>query len=77
MDDYFKNHKWTEPFLTTDDGRKYAPPFRALRLKHLVLHQQDVKVLQNDNIIPPEWMHDVYREQWLHLLRIDENEDRG
>lgn len=77
IDDYFKNHKWTEPFLTTEEGKEYAAPFRALRMKYLLLHEQDDKILYSDNLIPPDWLHNAYREQWLHLLRVDGNKDRG
>lgn len=77
VDDYFKNHKWTEPFLMTEEGKKYAAPFKALRMKYLLLHEQDDKILYSDNLIPPDWLHSAYREQWLHLLRVDGNKDRG
>ncbi|XP_011862837.1 PREDICTED: protein germ cell-less isoform X2 [Vollenhovia emeryi] len=77
IDEYFKNHKWTEPFLTTKEGREYAAPFKALKMKYLLLHEQDDKILYNDNLIPPDWLHSAYREQWLHLLRVDGNKDRG
>lgn len=77
VDEYFKTHAWTEPLLSTHEGKQYAAPFRALRMKNLLLHDQDVKILYNDNLVPAEWLHDAYREQWLHLLRIDANIDRG
>ncbi|XP_024886625.1 protein germ cell-less-like [Temnothorax curvispinosus] len=77
IDEYFKNRKWTEPFLTTEEGKEYAAPFKALRMKYLLLHEQDDKILYSDNLIPPDWLHGAYREQWLHLLRVDGNKDRG
>ncbi|KYQ52306.1 Protein germ cell-less [Trachymyrmex zeteki] len=77
IDEYFKNHKWTEPFLTSEEGKEYAAPFKALRMKYLLLHEQDEKILYSDNLIPPDWLHNAYREQWLHLLRVDGNKDRG
>lgn len=77
IDEYFKNHKWTEPFLTTEEGKEYAAPFKALRMKYLLLHEQDDKILYSDNLIPSDWLHSAYREQWLHLLRVDGNKDRG
>ncbi|XP_066582998.1 protein germ cell-less isoform X2 [Prorops nasuta] len=77
MDDFFKNHNWTQPFLTSEIGRQYAAPFKALRLKHLLIHDQDVKILNADNLIPHEWLHNAYKEQWLHLLRIDAKKDIG
>ncbi|KYN04449.1 Protein germ cell-less [Cyphomyrmex costatus] len=77
IDEYFKNQKWTEPFLTTEEGKEYAAPFKALRMKYLLLHEQDDKILYTDNLIPPDWLHSAYREHWLHLLRVDGNKDRG
>ncbi|KAL0114461.1 hypothetical protein PUN28_011610 [Cardiocondyla obscurior] len=77
VDEYFKNQKWTIPFLTTEEGQKYAAPFKALRMKYLLLHERDDKILYSDNLIPPEWLYSAYREQWLHLLRVDGNKDRG
>ncbi|XP_043286018.1 protein germ cell-less [Venturia canescens] len=77
VDDYYKNHTWTQPFLSTEEGKKFAPPFKALRMKYLLLHDQDVEILYSDNLIPSEWLHNAYKEQWLHLLRIDANKDRG
>ncbi|XP_043522310.1 protein germ cell-less isoform X3 [Frieseomelitta varia] len=77
IDEYFRNHKWTKPFLTTEEGKEFAAPFKALRMKYLLLHDQDVKILYSDNLIPHEWLHNAYKEQWLHLLRIDANKDRG
>ncbi|XP_043480223.1 protein germ cell-less [Leptopilina heterotoma] len=77
IDEFFKNHTWTEPFLGTEDGKNYITPFKALRYKYLLLHDQDVNILNSDNLIPQEWLYDAYKEQWLHLLRIDANKDRG
>ncbi|KAL2734384.1 protein germ cell-less [Vespula squamosa] len=77
MDEYFRNHTWTEPFLTTEEGKEYATPFKALRMKYLLLHDQDVKILYSDDLIPSSWLHDAYKEQWLHLLRIDASKDKG
>lgn len=77
VDEYYKKHTWTEPLLNTPAGKEYIGPFRALRMKYLLLHDQDVKIMSDDYLIPPEWLHEAYKEQWLHLLRIDANHDRG
>ncbi|XP_046424555.1 protein germ cell-less isoform X1 [Neodiprion virginianus] len=77
IEEFYKNHTWSEPFLITEEGRAYAAPFKSLRMKHLLLHHQDVKILYGDNLIPPEWLNTAYKEQWHHLLRIDSNKDCG
>ncbi|KAF7990963.1 hypothetical protein HCN44_000768 [Aphidius gifuensis] len=77
VDDYYKKHTWSEPLLETTIGKTYSAPFKALRMKYLLLDYQDVKILYSDNLIPPKWLHEAYKEQWLHLLHIDANHDRG
>ncbi|XP_012276724.1 protein germ cell-less isoform X2 [Orussus abietinus] len=77
MEEYFKYHSWKEPFLVTPEGKEFATPFKALRMKYLLLHDQDVKILYSDNLIPPEWLHNAYKEQWLHLLQIEASKDNG
>lgn len=77
IEEFFKNHTWTEPFLTTDEGKEYAAPFKSLRMKYLLLHHQDVKILYSDDLIPPEWLNNAYKEQWHHMLRIDASKDCG
>lgn len=77
MEEFFRNQTWTEPFLDTKEGQEFSPPFRSLRKKYLLLNDQDVQILQNDNIIPEDWLYEAYKEQWLHLLRIDSNKDTG
>lgn len=63
--------------MVTEEGKRYVAPFKALRMKYLLLQEQDDKILYSDNLIPPDWLHSAYREQWLHMLRINDNEDRG
>jgi predicted PolB exonuclease-like 3'-5' exonuclease len=77
IEEFFRNHVWTEPFLDTKEGKEFRAPFKALRKKYLLLNDQDVKLLQNDNIIPEDWLYESYKEQWLHILRIDANKDTG
>ncbi|XP_011499469.1 PREDICTED: protein germ cell-less [Ceratosolen solmsi marchali] len=77
IEEFFRSHTWTEPFLDTKEGKEFCAPFKALRKKYLLLNDQDVKLLQNDNIIPEDWLYESYKEQWLHILRIDANKDTG
>ncbi|XP_014233447.1 protein germ cell-less isoform X1 [Trichogramma pretiosum] len=77
LEEFYSRHMWTKPFLGTREGSEYAAPFKALRLKYLILNYQDVKILKYDNLIPDDWLYESYKEQWLHLLRIDSNQDIG
>lgn len=76
MEEFYNSPTWKKPFLE-NEGSEYAEPFKALRMKYLLLHNHDVKILQTDNLIPESWLHEAYKEQWLHLLNIDANKDMG
>ena len=76
IDDYFRNHTWDKPFLE-NEGKEFASPFKALRMKYLLLANQDVNILHSDNLIPESWLYEAYKEQWLHILSIDANKDKG
>lgn len=65
------------PFLLTIEGGKYAEPFKALRLKNLLLHHMDIEVIHRDNIIPRNWLHPEILQQWYSMLKINENVDNG
>ncbi|OXU32077.1 hypothetical protein TSAR_004851 [Trichomalopsis sarcophagae] len=76
-EEFYRNKTWTEPFLETKKGKVFSAPFKSLRKKYLLLNHQDVKILQNDNLMPEDWLYKSYKEQWLHILRIDSNRDTG
>lgn len=76
-EEFYRNKTWTEPFLETKKGKEFSAPFKSLRKKYLLLNHQDVRILQNDNLMPEDWLYKSYKEQWLHILRIDSNKDTG
>lgn len=76
-EEYFKSHTTGKPFLETNYGVSYEPAFRALRLKHLIVHHVDIEVIESDNIMPMEWFFPVFKLQWYHMLRIDQGVDKG
>ena len=76
VNEFYSNITWKEPLLE-NEGKEFSAPFRALRMKYLLLHNQDVKILQTDNLIPESWLYEGYKEQWLHILNIDANKDNG
>ncbi|GLG96519.1 Protein germ cell-less [Gryllus bimaculatus] len=74
---YFQERDDDTPFLLTKEGSKYAPPFRALRLRHLVDHHTDVQLLHSEHVLPPSWLHPAIYNNWNLMLRIDQGIDRG
>ncbi|KAL0270006.1 UNVERIFIED_CONTAM: hypothetical protein PYX00_007557 [Menopon gallinae] len=75
--EYFQSiYKGTE-FLLTEEGKKYAPPFKALRFQHLINLLDDMNRIRSDHIVPDEWMRDAIITAWSSLLKFDHGVDRG
>ncbi|KAI0237829.1 Germ cell-less protein-like 1 [Lamellibrachia satsuma] len=66
-----------EDFLSTVRGAPYAIMFRGLRIQHLVNDLASVKILEQDHIIPMEWLMSGYRRQWLQMLQVEQGQDQG
>lgn len=62
-------------FLETDEGRKFVPAFRAIRLHHVVNDIRSIQLLDTDRIIPQDWLHPVYKSQWVCMLSVSQNRD--
>uniref|UniRef100_A0A336MSM2 CSON004496 protein n=1 Tax=Culicoides sonorensis TaxID=179676 RepID=A0A336MSM2_CULSO len=75
---YFSRRQDDEDyFLLTPQGREYEKAFRALRLRNLLNHYVDIKILKQDKIIPIQWLYEPVFEQWVHMLHIDHSIDKG
>lgn len=74
---FFSKREDETPFLETTLGRNFEMPFRALRIKNLLNHNIDIKVLKQDNIIPISWLYEPLLEHWVHMLHIDHSLDKG
>lgn len=64
-------------FLLTEKGKEFSPPFRALRIQHLINLLDDMKRIKNDKIIPEEWLNEATNSAWLSLLKFDHGMSRG
>lgn len=73
---YFAERTSSVPFLCTGEGAPFERVFRALRLRHLLNHHVDIKIIRQDNIIPIEWLHKPLFQQWNSVLMIDQSLDR-
>lgn len=74
---YFSKREEHTPFLLTTQGHAFEKAFRALRLRNLLNHYVDIKILKQDKIIPIQWLHEPVFEQWIHMLHIDHSIDKG
>ncbi|KTF78131.1 hypothetical protein cypCar_00046963, partial [Cyprinus carpio] len=64
-----------EPFLNTDDGTPFVPVFRHIRLQYIINDLASARLLERDNILPPEWLSAVYKQQWFAMLRTEHDND--
>ncbi|XP_026075256.1 germ cell-less protein-like 1 [Carassius auratus] len=64
-----------EPFLNTDDGMPFVPVFRHIRLQYIINDLASARMLERDNILPPEWLSAVYKQQWFAMLRTEHDND--
>ena len=54
--------------------RKYASIFKKIRLQHILADLSSIKVLNNDMIIPQDWIEPFYKKNWLKTLLIDQDQ---
>uniref|UniRef100_A0A182QA53 BTB domain-containing protein n=1 Tax=Anopheles farauti TaxID=69004 RepID=A0A182QA53_9DIPT len=73
---YFAERTSTVPFLATREGAPFERVFRALRLRNLLNHHVDIRILRQDNIIPEQWLHKPLMQQWNSVLTIDQSLDK-
>ncbi|XP_063704449.1 protein germ cell-less [Culicoides brevitarsis] len=74
---YFAKRESDVPFLNTREGKQFEKAFRALRLRNLLNHYVDIRVLKQDKIIPIQWLYEPVFEQWVYMLHIDHSLDKG
>ncbi|KAB0372025.1 hypothetical protein FD755_015817 [Muntiacus reevesi] len=65
------------PFLETEQGRAFVPVFQQLRLAYIICDLPSARAIDQDSLIPAAWLAPVYKEQWLALLRAEQNRDLG
>ncbi|CAB1318429.1 unnamed protein product [Coregonus sp. 'balchen'] len=66
-----------EPFLKTEDGTPFTPVFRHVRLQYIINDLASARILERDNILPPDWLTSVYKSQWFAMLRTEHDNDNG
>lgn len=74
-DKYISSLAENGPVLPAES--EYLLPFRALRLKHLIHHHVDMRIIDTDHIIPVAWLAPIFKVQWYQMLRVDQGVDRG
>ncbi|XP_029371471.1 germ cell-less protein-like 1 isoform X2 [Echeneis naucrates] len=66
-----------EPFLSTDEGAPFCSVFKYVRLQYIINDLASARILERDNILPPDWLTSVYKNQWFAMLRTEFDNDNG
>uniref|UniRef100_A0A4W4GJ20 BTB domain-containing protein n=1 Tax=Electrophorus electricus TaxID=8005 RepID=A0A4W4GJ20_ELEEL len=69
--------KRRKPFLCTEQGTTFTPVFRHIRLQYIINDLASARILERDNIIPPDWLSRIYKQQWFAMLRTEHDNDNG
>ncbi|XP_061590237.1 germ cell-less protein-like 1 [Cololabis saira] len=65
------------PFLNTDEGVPFRSVFKCLRLQYILNDLASARVLERDNILPSDWLTEMYKNQWITMLRTECENDNG
>uniref|UniRef100_A0A671YJA0 Germ cell-less, spermatogenesis associated n=1 Tax=Sparus aurata TaxID=8175 RepID=A0A671YJA0_SPAAU len=66
-----------EPFLNTEEGTPFRSVFKYVRLQYIINDLASARILERDNILPPDWLTSVYKNQWFAMLRTEFDNDNG
>ncbi|EGW06919.1 Germ cell-less protein-like 1 [Cricetulus griseus] len=64
-------------FLETEQGKPFAPVFRHLRLQYIISDLASARIIEQDSLVPSEWLSSVYKQQWLAMLRAEQDSEVG
>uniref|UniRef100_A0A671YJA7 Germ cell-less, spermatogenesis associated n=1 Tax=Sparus aurata TaxID=8175 RepID=A0A671YJA7_SPAAU len=65
------------PFLNTEEGTPFRSVFKYVRLQYIINDLASARILERDNILPPDWLTSVYKNQWFAMLRTEFDNDNG
>ncbi|XP_047393969.1 germ cell-less protein-like 2 [Sciurus carolinensis] len=64
-------------FLETEEGISFKPVFKKLRFQHIICDLASTQIIEQDGLIPSEWLSSVYKQQWLTLLKAQQYREIG
>ncbi|XP_062069926.1 germ cell-less protein-like 1 [Lepus europaeus] len=64
-------------FLETEQGKPFVSVFRHLRLQYIISDLASAKIIEQDSLVPSEWLSCVYKQQWLAMLRAEQDSEVG
>ncbi|KAJ1058220.1 hypothetical protein K5549_019895, partial [Capra hircus] len=72
-----REHGGSISFLETKQGVVFQPVFKNLRFQHIICDLAATRVIEQDALIPSEWLSCVYKQQWFTLLRAQQYREIG
>ncbi|XP_006171644.1 germ cell-less protein-like 2 [Tupaia chinensis] len=67
-----REHGSNTAFLETKEGITFQPVFKKLRFQHIISDLASIRVIEQDTLIPSEWLSSVYKQQWFTLLKAQQ-----
>ncbi|EHB17272.1 Germ cell-less protein-like 1, partial [Heterocephalus glaber] len=64
-------------FLETEQGKPFMSIFRHLRLQYIISDLASARIIEQDSLVPSEWLSSVYKQQWLAMLRAEQDSEVG
>uniref|UniRef100_A0A8C6FDA7 BTB domain-containing protein n=1 Tax=Monodon monoceros TaxID=40151 RepID=A0A8C6FDA7_MONMO len=64
-------------FLETEQGKPFVSVFRHLRLQYIISDLASTRIIEQDSLVPSEWLSSVYKQQWLAMLRAEQDSEVG
>ncbi|XP_065771015.1 germ cell-less protein-like 2 [Muntiacus reevesi] len=72
-----REHNGSISFLETEQGIAFQPVFKNLRFQHVICDLASIRVIEQDALIPSEWLSCVYKRQWFTLLTAQQYREIG
>ncbi|XP_030739537.1 LOW QUALITY PROTEIN: germ cell-less protein-like 1 [Globicephala melas] len=64
-------------FLETEQGKPFVSVFRHLRLQYIISDLASARIIEQDSLVPSEWLSSVYKQQWLAMFRAEQDSEVG
>ncbi|XP_030789150.1 germ cell-less protein-like 2 [Rhinopithecus roxellana] len=64
-------------FLETEQGKPFVSVFRHLRLQYIISDLASARIIEQDAIVPSEWLSSVYKQQWFAMLQAEQDSEVG
>ena len=61
--------------LETEQGKPFASAFRHLRLQYIICDLASARIIEQDSLVPLEWLPSVYKQLWLAMLPAEQDSE--